>query len=135
MHISERKSRFTDFPSKQSCPRGPCATVATCAEVAYLQCAHCTCAHRWLHRFGETVCAAVAPRLVRLSLQGSNLRLLVLTRSCPDFHESCPYPHLFAGSDDILSNLAEFRLAYTIYGSYLENATSEQSSRMQAMDK
>jgi len=38
------------------------------------------------------------------------------------------------GSDDILSNLAEFRLAYTIYGSYLENATSEQSSRMQAMD-
>ena len=42
---------------------------------------------------------------------------------------------MFAGSDDILSNLAEFRLAYTIYGSYLENATSEQSSRMQAMDK
>ena len=48
---------------------------------------------------------------------------------------TCPYPHLFSGSDDILANLAEFRLAYTIYGSYLENATSEQSSRMQAMDK
>mmetsp|Transcript_28683 Transcript_28683/g.91472 ORF Transcript_28683/g.91472 Transcript_28683/m.91472 type:complete len:95 (+) Transcript_28683:393-677(+) len=35
---------------------------------------------------------------------------------------------------EMLQDLGEFQLAATLYSAYLENATSEQASRMSAMD-